>query len=366
MGFWSKFGKIASFAAPIIAAPFTGGLSLAAIGAGAGAANAALNHQGIKGMLLNAGLGAIPGVGKAATAGKSLSAGAKLAIKTGLGAAGGAATGGAKGALLGGGLAAAGSKFGGGAGAGAGGNVAENASGSMMHKLLEGGKTAVMGKGDGNSGLLHDLLSGDALHTAGQGLGAVAQSQAHNRGVALDAMMEGDQNAMALARDRRADESDMMRKMQQLAYIKGGGFHDTGDATGASGKFTKFDFGTHAAAPESMQMAGELENQLMDRLHNPMKLRDYDSKMNPGATETALDWISPVLTTVGAARGAGRYQGPLAGGKRPAATPATPTTAQATPGSFGAPGDFLPMEQQPPQPVMPGTPYSIEDLLQGL
>ena len=28
MGFWSKLGKIASVAAPIIAAPFTGGASL--------------------------------------------------------------------------------------------------------------------------------------------------------------------------------------------------------------------------------------------------------------------------------------------------------------------------------------------------
>jgi hypothetical protein len=363
MGFWKKLGKIAAFAAPIVAAPFTGGLSLAAIGAGAGAASAAMDHKGLKGMLLNAGLGAIPGVGKAATAGKGLSTAAKLAIKTGLGAAGGAATGGAKGALLGGGLAAAGSKFGG-AGNAAGGEVAENSGGSLMHKLLDSGKTALIGKGDGDSGLLQQLLSGDSLHAAGQGLGAVAQSQAHNRGVALDAMMEGDQNAMALARDRRADESDMMRKMQQLAYIKGGGFHDTGDATGASGKFTKFDFGTRGSAPESMQMAGELENQLMDRLHNPMKLRDYDSKMNPSKTETALDWLSPVLTTVGVARGAGKYQGPLAGGKKSVA--GTPATAQATPGSFGAPGDFLPPEQQPPQPVMPGTPYSIQDLLQGL
>ncbi len=31
MSFWSKFGKVASFAAPLIAAPFTGGLSLAAL-----------------------------------------------------------------------------------------------------------------------------------------------------------------------------------------------------------------------------------------------------------------------------------------------------------------------------------------------
>lgn len=68
MGFKSvlrKVGKVASIAAPIVAAPFTGGATLALIGAGAGAANSALSHGGVKGALLGAGLGAIPGVGGA-------------------------------------------------------------------------------------------------------------------------------------------------------------------------------------------------------------------------------------------------------------------------------------------------------------
>ena len=57
MGFWRKLGKIASFAAPIVAAPFTGGASLALIGAGSGAANAALSGKGVKGILGGAALG---------------------------------------------------------------------------------------------------------------------------------------------------------------------------------------------------------------------------------------------------------------------------------------------------------------------
>ena len=64
MGFWKKLGKIAAFAAPIVAAPFTGGTSLALLGAGSGAAGAALSGKGLKGMLAGAGLGAIPGLGK--------------------------------------------------------------------------------------------------------------------------------------------------------------------------------------------------------------------------------------------------------------------------------------------------------------
>jgi len=62
VGFWNRFGKIAAAAAPFIAAPFTGGTSLALIGAGAGAAESALSHGGVKGALLGAGLGATPGV----------------------------------------------------------------------------------------------------------------------------------------------------------------------------------------------------------------------------------------------------------------------------------------------------------------
>lgn len=68
MSFWKTLAKIGAFAAPIAAAPFTGGASLALIGAGAGAAEGALNGGGLKGALLGAGIGGatagfIPGAG---------------------------------------------------------------------------------------------------------------------------------------------------------------------------------------------------------------------------------------------------------------------------------------------------------------
>lgn len=56
-GFWKKFAKIALAAAPIVAAPFTGGASLALIGAGAGAASSALSGGGLKGALLGGAMG---------------------------------------------------------------------------------------------------------------------------------------------------------------------------------------------------------------------------------------------------------------------------------------------------------------------
>lgn len=79
-GFFKKVGKIAAVAAPIIAAPLTGGASLAAIGALSGAASGALNGGGLKGALLGAGMGAIPGIGGA-------SSGASSAASMGTGAA---------------------------------------------------------------------------------------------------------------------------------------------------------------------------------------------------------------------------------------------------------------------------------------
>lgn len=59
-------------AAPFVAAPFTGGASLAAIGAGAGAGLAAANHKGLGGIITGGALGAIPGVGKVASASKGI------------------------------------------------------------------------------------------------------------------------------------------------------------------------------------------------------------------------------------------------------------------------------------------------------
>jgi hypothetical protein len=83
----AKVGQVAAIAAPIVAAPFTGGLSLAAIGALSGAAGAKLGGAGWRGTLAGAGLGAIPGLGipglgGAATraAGETVAAAAKRAL----------------------------------------------------------------------------------------------------------------------------------------------------------------------------------------------------------------------------------------------------------------------------------------------
>lgn len=80
MGFWKTLGKIGAIAAPIVAAPFTGGASLAAIGALSGAAGGALNGGGWKGTLLGAGIG-----GATAGIGGGAGSAAKGASKVGFG-----------------------------------------------------------------------------------------------------------------------------------------------------------------------------------------------------------------------------------------------------------------------------------------
>lgn len=89
---WKDVGKWALRAAPIAAAPFTGGLSLAALGAGSGFAEGLISGKGVKGSLLNAGMNAIPipGVGGGVTGlakgavRPALGAGLKQAGKTAL------------------------------------------------------------------------------------------------------------------------------------------------------------------------------------------------------------------------------------------------------------------------------------------
>jgi hypothetical protein len=86
---WKKIAKVAAIAAPIVAAPFTGGASLALIGAASGAASGALNGGGVKGALLGgalggatAGLGGGIGGGAASKAvAPTLTAGLKQAAK---------------------------------------------------------------------------------------------------------------------------------------------------------------------------------------------------------------------------------------------------------------------------------------------
>ena len=256
--------------------------------------------------------------------------GLQKALAVGALGAGGLGAAGALGAF--GGLGAAG-------GAGASGGIGSSIAGIGAPVTLGTGATtggSMFGLGSIMGGLknlggsfLKQFLTGNALDAAGRGLGAIGQTQAHNRGVQLDAMMAGDEMKMANERERRAAETDLMKKMQVAEYLKGGGANFA-EPMSVSGKpLGKFDFGVRPATETEMQMATELEGQLMNRLKNPMQLNDYNSKMEPGKVESAMNWLGPLLSTGGAMMGAGRYERPTAQTQTPQAppTPEAPYTA---------------------------------------
>lgn len=258
MSFWKKLAKIASIAAPIVAAPFTGGTSLALIGAGAGAAGGALSGGGVKGALLGAGLGAIPGLGKAA-------------------AGAGAAT------------SAAGSMpF------GVGADVFSKAGGSGMFGQLAG-----------------VLKSPDVWRGAGAMLGAGSQAGADNRGAQLeasamqerlrqDAERQFYEQLLAREQEGRAGATDAMRKVQQTEYIAGNRprvaapnvspYHTGGSVSGVP---------TGAERQGAMALQGEAMKRLEGGNPIPMPQQRsfaFDPKMlKPGMFERLAGIIGPGL-----------------------------------------------------------------------
>jgi hypothetical protein len=270
MGFWSGLGKVFKVAAPI-AASF------------------------------------IPGLGPIAS----------TLVSAGTGAAAGAIGGGKKGALIGGLI---GGLTGGAGSAAKGGATAANAAkqgiGSTIGNIAK--KTA--------GGLIGNLLNPNVLETASSGVAGATQAAAHNRGVALDAMMQGDQNRIVARQDRRAEEADLWKKMQAADYIKSGGTpRPTSPTLSANGKpFTQFSFGPAPISEGNKAMASTLEGQLMDRLKNPLQLSDYESKMEPGTMEKIGNWTAPALDILSEIR---RARG---GNAQPTAT-ATPTPMPTVP-----------------------------------
>lgn len=266
----AKVAIIGGLAATGIGAAGAMGAFGGAAGAGAGAGGAGAAAVPSIGVMsgLPAGLG---GAGIAGTTGAGLASSAGIAGAAGAGTAGAGAAGSTISGLMGGG-AGAGS---GAAGAGTAGTAAGAAKGG---------------------GLMSSLLKPATLSTIGRGLGAVAETQAGNRGTTLDAMMEADRLKLDQRQDRRAEESDLWRKIQAANYMKSGGKPKTPAVSSSGATLPSFGFGPPPISEEDKQMAATLLPQLQDKLANPMQPRDYDSKMNPGKMESILGWLSPALS----------------------------------------------------------------------
>lgn len=192
--------------------------------------------------------------------------------------------------------------------------VAPGGSMGILGNIFNYGKK-IFGVGGGNTG--------NVLDATARGLGSLGQSSANNRGTVLDAMMEADKLRMEAAQQRRAEESDIMKKMQIAEYLKNGGAGDFEPSTSAMGRqFTKFSFGPKATTDAEKKMAAILEEQLRDRLAHPMELSDYSKMYKPSGFERTMNYLAPIFSVWGAGRGAGRYQVPQTTTPRPTPEPA--------------------------------------------
>lgn len=158
---------------------------------------------------------------------------------------------------------------------------------------------SVAGAGRTGGSVLSKLVNKDTIGDLSEGLGAVSSTQAHNRGTQLDAMMEADKMNMAQNVNRRADEADIWKKLSAINYIKGGSPEIKPQISASGRVIPHFDTGLKPISQADKDVATTLEKQLLERLNNVPKLRDYDSKMSAGKVETGLGWLAPILRTAG-------------------------------------------------------------------
>lgn len=156
---------------------------------------------------------------------------------------------------------------------------------------------------------LKSLITPDGLKGVGSVLESLSGNRAANRGTQLDAMMEADQMGILAARDRRDDEAHLWKMLQAANYIKSGGKERKPQFSSSGAEIPTFGIGPAPITQADKDMASTLEQQLTQRLNNPPKLRDYDSKMEPGKMENILGWLGAGASGVGAVRSAGQPAG---------------------------------------------------------
>lgn len=284
MGFWKNLAKIALPIGAAVAAPFTGGASMAALLAGgAGAASGAIDG-GWKGALKGGALGAVTGgiankvlpamgIGKAAVQG----AGQNSTIAN----------------LL------------------ANANVpmgklitdpnATSAGGpSFWSKLLGAGKNVLM---DGGKGQPSDQQPGQGWADAGSVLGGARSNEMAQRMVKGEFMQNYDKLNLAASEENRNRENDAMKNLARTSYISSGGAQPLPTRFN-SGNITDLGFGPRPASDAQKQGAATLQAQLLQRLtpEGQIKPTDPNTYANPGKLENATKWGSLISNGIGAAR----------------------------------------------------------------
>lgn len=235
MGFWGTIGKIGAG----IAAPFTGGASLLAIPA----------------------IGAVEG-------------GMKGGLK---GALTGAAGGGID-AFLGGG-------------------------GDFISKDVGKVADAINGSNSTPGSFIDSILKkvpgANKAADIGNVLGGFAEGEANNRLQNARLMQGYDQLMLHAAANRRADESDAMRKLYQTSYVMGGGRPYQASAA------SPYSFGFGPAAPSMAMQAGSqnLQKTLLDRLGKDGSYTPAEPKYaDRGLLEKIANYGGAISAGIGAVR----------------------------------------------------------------
>lgn len=96
--------------------------------------------------------------------------------------------------------------------------------------------------------------------------GAYAGAQAHNRGGKADLAQIDNANSLQAIQERRAAETDALRKIRAGSYIMGGGSNWTMPTQARSGPLTDFGLGPVPITQAEKDAAATLQSQLMDRL----------------------------------------------------------------------------------------------------
>jgi hypothetical protein len=288
---WKKFAKVALPVGAAIAAPFTGGASMAALlGAGTGAVSGALDG-GWKGALTGGAMGALSGYGANKIGGLLKGVG-----KSGVPGVSGSTPGSSISELMKNANVPMGhvisdvNAVNGGASGGGGG---------IWGGLVNAGKKIIGAGGPGNT----DETGGDQKWAdASTMLDEFGKGELARRFIRGEMTQNYDQLNMDAAKTNAGLESDALRKLAQTSYLKSGGAKPM-NFNVASGRMTDFGFGPRPASAEQMQGAGTLEQTLLKRLTPEGMIKPTDpSYLNEGTAEKIGKWGGVITGGVGAAK----------------------------------------------------------------
>lgn len=281
MGFWKKFAKIALPIGAAVAAPFTGGASMAALLAGgAGAASGALDggwKGALKGGLLGAATGGLAskvspmlGIGKGAAGVGQNSTIANILSKANV----------PMGKLITDPNA-----------------VAQSTGGGFWSKLLGAGKNLLTNKVGGGD------QPGQNLADLGSVLGGSRSNEMNQRMVQGDFMQNADKLNLAYSEENRNRQNDAMQNLARTSYLMNGGAQPLPTRVN-SGSLPNLGFGPQPASEAQKQGAATLQTQLLSRLspEGQLKQTDPNTYAKPGKLENASKWGSLLANGAGAVR----------------------------------------------------------------